>query len=236
MTAVVLCGGLGTRLGSLTRDTPKPMIMVGERPFLAYVLDALCTPDVEAIVLAVGFRWQAIADFVGDQWRGRSVYYSVEVSPLGTGGAVRHAMLTYGLREALVLNGDTLFSIDLAEFLREPLPQDCSTRIALRQVNDCRRYGRVVLDHRRRIAGFGEKDLSGPGLINGGIYRQRFAPLEGFGEQPFSFETDYLAREAGALSIEGMPFDAYFIDIGIPEDLERARRELIGDGNQYGLS
>jgi len=236
ITAIVLCGGLGTRLGELTRDTPKPMMMVGERPFLAYVLDSLCTPDVESIVLAVGFRWQVIVDFVGDHWRGWPVRYSVEDTPLGTGGAVRLAMQRHGLQEALVLNGDTLFRIDLGDFLRTPLPDDCSTRIALGRVEDVRRYGRVVLDNQRRVTAFGEKDLSGPGLINGGIYLQRFAPLAGFGEQPFSFETDYLARQTGAQSMEGMPFDAYFIDIGVPEGLERAGRELIGDGNRPELS
>lgn len=212
------------------------MMMVGGRPFLAYVLDSLCTPHIESIVLAVGFHWQIIADFVGEQWRGRPVRYSVEDTPLGTGGAVRLAMQRHALQEALVLNGDTLFRIDLGEFLRTPLPDDCPTRIALRQVDDCRRYGRVVLDSRRRITVFGEKDRSGPGLINGGIYLQRFAPLAHFGEQPFSFETDYLARQAGARSMEGMPFDAYFIDIGVPEDLERAGRELIGDGNRPSLN
>lgn len=236
ITAIVLCGGLGTRLGSLTRDTPKPMMRVGGRPFLAYVLDWLCMPDVEAIVLAVGFRWRAIADFVGDQWNGWPVHYSVEDSPLGTGGAVRLAMQRHRLPEALVVNGDTLFRIDLGEFLRAPLPDDCSTRIALRQVDDCRRYGRVVIDRRRRVTAFGEKEWSGPGLINGGIYRQRWAPLAGFGEQSFSFETDVLARQTDALSMEGMPFDAYFIDIGVPEDLERAGRELIDDGGRPGLS
>lgn len=229
MTAIVLCGGLGTRLGTLTQDTPKPMMMIGNRPFLAYVLDSICVPGVEAIVLAVGFRWHIIADFVGDQWRGLPVRYSVEPTPLGTGGALRLAMQNNQLEEALVLNGDTLFRIDLGEFLRTPMPEDCSTRIALRQVDDCRRYGRVVLDHRQRIAAFGEKDQSGPGLINGGIYRQRFAPLADIGEQPFSFETDYLARQTGALTMEGMPSDSYFIDIGVPEDLQRAVRELVDD-------
>lgn len=225
-TAIVLCGGLGTRLGALTRDTPKPMMHVAGRPFIAHVLDALCVPAVDDILLAVGFRWQAIAQFVGDRWRGLPVQYAVEETPLGTGGAIRHAMHIAGLEQALIVNGDTLFRIDLEPFVRAALADDCDTRLALRRVSDTRRYGRVVLDDRRRITSFGEKAASGPGLINGGVYLQRFAPLAAFGAHPFSYERDYLTPYTDTRRMEGVPFDAYFIDIGVPDDLARADREL----------
>ena len=202
------------------------MMMVGGRPFIAHLLDTLCAPEVDGIVLAVGFQWQVIADYVRDSWRGLPVRYSVEETPLGTGGAVRLAMQRNQLEQALVVNGDTLFRIDLGTFLHMPLRDDCDTRVALRHVSDCRRYGRVSIDGLHHITAFGEKNRAGAGLINGGIYLQRSRPLAAFGEQAFSFEADYLSHANGDGRMVGMPFDSYFIDIGIPEDLQRANREL----------
>ena len=232
-SAIVLCGGVGSRLGLLTRDMPKPMMTVGGRPFIAHVLDTLCESGVEFVILAAGFHWRIIADYVQHDWHGLPVRYSVEDIPLGTGGAIHRAMQRNQLEQALVVNGDTLFRIDLGAFLRVPLPDNCDTRVALRHVSDCGRYGRVSIDGRHHITAFGEKNRAGAGLINGGIYLQRRRPLVTFGEQAFSFEADYLSHANGDGRMVGMPFDSYFIDIGIPEDLQRANRELTevtGDG------
>jgi NDP-sugar pyrophosphorylase family protein len=224
--AIVLCGGLGTRLGELTRETPKPMLPVAGRPFLAHVLDDLRTPSINAVVLAVGFQWRVIAEYVGEEWHGLPVRFSVEGTAMGTGGAVHLAMQRFDLDQALIVNGDTLFRINFEAFLAEPLPADCTTRLALRRVDDCGRYGSVTVDDRSRILAFGEKGRTGPGLINGGIYLQKMFALERFGSKPFSFETDYLAGEAHTGRLQGVPYDAYFVDIGVPDDLERAKREL----------
>jgi D-glycero-alpha-D-manno-heptose 1-phosphate guanylyltransferase len=229
--AVVLCGGFGTRLGELTRNTPKPMLSVAGRPFVAHVLDQLHAASVERIILAVGFEWQQLQAYAGDDWRGIPIRYSVESAPLGTGGAVRHAMQSFSLETALVLNGDTLFRADLANFLSEPLGLDRNTRIALRHAADCSRYGRVALDKNSRVIAFGEKGHKGPGLINGGIYLQRFDPLERFGHTAFSLEADYLAADFPIGQMEAVAYDAYFIDIGIPEDFERAQRELSNEAS-----
>jgi D-glycero-alpha-D-manno-heptose 1-phosphate guanylyltransferase len=228
--AVVLCGGFGTRLGELTRNTPKPMLAVAGRPFIAHILDELHAVSVEQIILAAGFAWQQLEAYVGHAWRGVPVRYSVEATPLGTGGALRRAMHDFSLDTVLALNGDSLFRVDLAGFLRAPLASGKTTRIALRQVADCSRYGRVSLDDQGRVIAFGEKGHVGPGLINGGIYLQRFDPLERFGHTAFSFEADYLAAEFQSSGIEAVHYDAYFIDIGIPEDFARAQRELLRRG------
>jgi D-glycero-alpha-D-manno-heptose 1-phosphate guanylyltransferase len=225
MKAVVLCGGLGTRLGELTRNTPKPMLHVAGRPFIAHVLDHICTAGVDEIVLAAGFAWQPLHSFVGNQWAGRAVRYSVEEHPLGTGGAVLKAMRVAQIDQALVLNGDTLFRLDIDAFLTKA-PHDVATTIALRTVADCSRFGRVELDADERINSFGEKGHAGAGLINAGIYLQHRCALETFGDSPFSFESDYLAARFATAPIAGLVFDDYFIDIGVPADLERAQREL----------
>lgn len=225
MKAIVLCGGLGTRLGALTANTPKPMLEVAGRPFVAHVLNKLCIDSIDEIILAGGFAWKVLYDFVGNKWNDRPVHYSIESKALGTGGAIALAMKTFQLEEALIVNGDTLFDIDLAKFTIE-FNNDVATRVALRQIDDCSRYGRVSLDNDCYINSFGEKGHSGPGLINGGIYLQHFDPLKAFADNAFSFETDYLAVMHKNLSMEGMSFDGYFIDIGIPSDLSRAQVEL----------
>lgn len=229
MKVIVLCGGLGTRLGELTRRTPKPMLEVAGRPFIAHVLDRLCVPGVDGIVLAAGFGWEQLHSYVGDTWRTLPVTYSVESRPLGTGGALALAMNELQLPEALVVNGDTLFDIDLPSFIARSAagPGEASvTWLALRHVHDCTRYGRVEMDGRGRLRAFGEKGHPGPGWINGGIYRQQRGPLQRYGAEPFSFEVDYLSREYGRLGIMGIACEGYFIDIGIPDDLERAKTEL----------
>lgn len=227
MKAIILCGGLGTRLGALTRNTPKPLIDVAGRPFLAHVLNKLCIPEIDGFVLATGFHAEQVSNVIKTNWQGRPVQYSVEKQPLGTGGAVRLAMENFDLDQALVVNGDTLFDCDLRELITGFDASPWATRMALRQVQDCTRYGRVELANDSRVVAFGEKGHAGPGLINAGIYVQRRKPLALYGLAPFSFETDYLAKLDPTWPIQGQMKDGYFIDMGIPEDLARARQDLM---------
>ena len=226
MKAVVLCGGLGTRLGNITRNTPKPLVAVAGRPFLAHVLDKLSIPEVDGFVLATGFLAAKVSDAIGTTWQGRPVAYSVEPEARGTGGALRLAMEYCAAEVALVANGDTLFDCDLAALVSDFVDSPWATRMALRKVDDCSRYGRVQLGAQGAVTSFGEKGHSGPGLINAGIYLQRRAPLAGFGNVPFSLETDYLAKLNPVWPVQGIRGEGYFIDIGIPQDLERARQDI----------
>jgi len=228
MKAVVLCGGLGTRLGALTRHMPKPLIDVAGRPFLAHVLDKLCIPQIDGFVLATGFHAKKVSDAINTTWQGRAVRYSEERQPLGTGGAVRLAMENFNLDHALVVNGDTLFDCDLRSMVDGFEDSPWATRMALRHVNDCARYGQVKVAEDTRVISFGEKGNANDGLINAGIYVQCRAPLVSFGTAPFSFETDYLAKLDPVWPIQGLVKDGYFIDMGIPEDLARARQDLAG--------
>jgi D-glycero-alpha-D-manno-heptose 1-phosphate guanylyltransferase len=227
MKAIVLCGGVGSRLGNLTQNTPKPLIDVAGRPFLAYVLDKLCVPEIDGFILATGFCAEYVADVIKTKWQDRPVHYSVEKKPLGTGGAIRLAMVKFQLNQALIVNGDTLFDCDLVSLIDGFEESPWATRLGLLQVHDCLRYGRVRLADNYRVVGFDEKGHVGPGLINAGIFVQRRAPLDSHGDAPFSFETDYLAKLDPVWPIQGWVDDGYFIDIGIPEDLAQARRDLI---------
>ena len=225
MKAIVLCGGLGTRLGELTRSTPKPMLPVAGRPFIAHVLDQLGSVPIDGIILAAGFASEALRDYVGESWGSLPVTYSIESRPLGTGGALRLAMSTGDTERALVLNGDTLFKMDLGGFLARA-DATAETCLALREVPDCARYGRVVLDAEGGVTAFGEKGHVGPGLINAGVYIQQRRALDDFGDVHFSFESDYLSARCEVARFSGYVDNAYFIDIGIPVDLERAQLEL----------
>lgn len=227
MKAIILCGGLGTRLGSLTRETPKPLLAVAGKPFVDHVMQRLVQADMTDLVLAAGFQWQKLSAHIGDTWCGVPIQYSVEASPLGTGGAIKAAMASAHVDEALVVNGDTLFDIDIAEFLRFATSQDTAACIALRHVPDCSRYGRVTVDPLGRLLSFGEKGHAGPGLINGGIYYLRRIALDAVQATAFSFEVDFLSIRQPAAPLYGMAFNDYFVDIGVPADLARAQTELL---------
>ncbi len=230
MKAVILCGGLGTRLGSLTKETPKPLLEVAGQPFIAHVLNHLTRARIDELVLAVGFQWRKLQAFVGDNWDGVPVQYSVEAQPLGTGGAISAAMESASLPEALVVNGDTLFDIDIPSFIKFAKDKDAQVCIALRKVEDCYRFGRVSLATDGELVTFGEKAERGPGLINGGIYYLRRDALSEINPKTFSFETDFLAQKHPRHTVYGLTSNAYFIDIGVPVDLQRAQTGLLTCG------
>lgn len=226
MKAVILCGGLGTRLGSLTKETPKPLLEVAGKPFIAHVLNRLHRAGVDGLVLAAGFQWAKLRAYIGDSWGGIPVQYSIESYLLGTGGAIKAAMESASLPEALIVNGDTLFDIDIPFFLKFANDKKAPACIALRKVDDCSRYGRITVAANGEMITFGEKGYDGAGLINGGIYYLRYSALDEITSKTFSFETAFLSVKHTGQPIYGRPFDDYFIDIGIPADLQRAQSEL----------
>ena len=227
MKAIVLAGGLGTRLAHVTSELPKPMAPIGSRPFLEYLLDYLVEQGSEGAILAVSYKWEVIREHFGSVYRGMPLNYSVEDEPLGTGGAIRQAMefLTDG--EVVVLNGDTLFRVDLKGMANIHTSGGARLSIALKQVADSGRFGRVEVSTDGVIANFLEKSTGGPGWINGGIYllhRRLFADFP----MParFSFEQDLVEANIDRIQPRALQSDAYFIDMGVPEDYERARREI----------
>jgi NDP-sugar pyrophosphorylase family protein len=227
--AVILCGGPGTRLGTLTAAMPKPLLPVGGRPFLELVLWELVRSGVRRIVLLAGFEAERIIEYVAaSPLKGRfdlTIEVAIEPSPAGTGGALWHARQRLDDRFFL-LNGDSCFDIPLAG-LAERLAADASTIgvLALRHVDDTTRFGTVAVAG-DRIVEFAERPARpGPGLINGGVYAFRRALVDRLRER-CSLERDVLPALAEAGQLCGVAFDGYFIDIGLPEDLARAQREI----------
>jgi len=226
--AVVLAGGFGTRLRSVVQDLPKPMAPVGDRPFLAIVLDELVAAGIQRTVLAVGYKGDTIESYFGADYKGMELVYSVEEDPLGTGGGIRQAVEQIHGDACLVLNGDTLFRVDLARLGHRFLEQDSLLTAALKAMRDFDRYGTVVMDDAGVITGFREKQAMAEGLINGGVYALHKDLFTGKNlPAKFSFEQEILEAEVGQGRFHGEVFDAYFIDIGIPEDYARAQVELV---------
>jgi D-glycero-alpha-D-manno-heptose 1-phosphate guanylyltransferase len=227
--AIVLAGGLGTRLSGIIRDMPKPMAVVGSRPFLAYLLDYLVDQNIQAVVLAVSYRWEIIREYFGDEYRGMPLTYSVEAEPLGTGGGIRCAMNVLSDEEVVVVNGDTLFKVELENMLKQHRASRAQLTIALKQVPDSGRFGHVDITPDGVIDGFLEKSAAGPGLINGGVYVLNRHLLDEFPMPArFSFERDLLEPNLATIRPRGYLSDAYFIDMGVPDDYERAQNEVGG--------
>ena len=222
--AAFLVGGLGTRLGELTRATPKPLMDVAGRPFLAWLADSVVRQGVTELLFLSGYLAPQIEGVMAPFARqGVEVGYSVEPKALGTGGALAHARERLASR-FLLLNGDSLFHIDLAELARDEAGEAPLARLALRRVADSGRYGSVTLAH-GAVTGFSEK-TQGParsGLINGGVYVMQPAVLDQAPAGAFSLERDLFPQLASEGRLEGRVFDAPFIDIGVPASLAEAQ-------------
>lgn len=221
--AVFLVGGLGTRLKHLTQSTPKPMIEVAGRPFLDILVEEAARQGFTDILLLGGYLGeQMTARYDGKTVRGATVRVLVEPAPMGTGGAVKFA-LPHLAPQFLLANGDTFFDINLRA-LAAQVP-DRGGVMALRSGVEGARYGRVGFDD-GFVCSFhapGERD-GGP--INGGIYALDREIMARIGDGPVSLEGAVFPELAREGLLQGQAFSDYFIDIGIPEDLERARAEL----------
>jgi len=218
MEAIVLAGGLGTRLRSVISDIPKCMAPVGDRPFLSILLNKLARQDdIDRVILSVGYLKESVIEWVV---KNRSKYpfeinFAVEDNPLGTGGGIRLALEKCRQEEIVILNGDTYFDLDL-DALKSSF---AALTIALKPLTDFDRYGAVEMDDNGVIRSFSEKQFRKKGLINGGVYliRRSSLDLSSYPEK-FSFEKDVLEPLSSTGNVHGIVQDGYFIDIGIPDD------------------
>jgi D-glycero-alpha-D-manno-heptose 1-phosphate guanylyltransferase len=226
--AIILAGGLGTRLRGILGDLPKPMAPIDEKPFLEYLVALLKMQGISDIILAVGHSGKKIRDAFGNGGKfGVSMRYTMEKELLGTGGSIRLAEPLVESEDFFVLNGDTYFEVDFQELRKFHRSIGSHATIALARKEDTGRYGKVLLDRDRRIVSFDEKCRNGEaGYINGGVYVFRNSIFRDIpAARPCSLEREILPSLIGK-GLHGFPVDGYFIDIGIPEDYERAKKEL----------
>jgi D-glycero-alpha-D-manno-heptose 1-phosphate guanylyltransferase len=225
--AIVLAGGLGTRLKSVVADLPKSLAPIADKPFLAYLLDYAKKEGIRKFIFALGYKTELIEAFVQQYLPEGSYVFSVEEEPLGTGGAIYKACNLVSSSDTIVLNADTFFGISFSNLaiIHELRKAHCT--LALKPMKAFDRYGAVHINQ-QVVTGFSEKKYNDDGLVNGGVYALAIEPfLQKKFPAVFSFEKDYLEKEYTSHRIMGMIYNAYFIDIGIPEDYQRAQEELV---------
>ena len=227
--AIILAGGLGTRLRSAVPNLPKCMAPVNGRPFLSYIIDYYSKQGITKFIFSLGYKHEVITAWLHKEYPSLAIEYVIENEPLGTGGGIQLAIEKVKGNNVLILNGDTFFKVDLTAMAAFHKHNVSACTLALKPMKNFDRYGVVETDDEGRIQSFKEKKQYETGLINGGIYilstgrfRQQRRPAA------FSFEKDYLEVFFSAMPMYGFVQDNYFIDIGIPEDLERAQAEMKG--------
>ena len=228
MEAILLAGGLGTRLRSVVSDRPKPMALIEGRPFMEYVVHQLAKSGVDRVIFAVGYKGSMVEEYFRDGSAfGIRAAYAYEETLLGTAGAIRNAASLLCGGQAFVLNGDTFYQIDYGRLGAAMEEKGLDMALVLREVPDISRYGEAVLTE-GMLTGFNEKSQeSRPGTINGGVYLLKKSLIEEIPQGKVSLENEMIPRwlkEGKRLG--GFVNDGYFIDIGIPEDYFRFQEDV----------
>lgn len=232
MEAIILAGGLGTRLRTAVPELPKPMAPVAGRPFLEHQMDYWIVQGVSRFLLSVGYKAELIQAHFGKRYRNAEIAYSIEHTPLGTGGGLLLALdQLESPKPFLILNGDTFFEVKLSDLLDFHESHGAQLTIALREVLDNTRYGSVVLKDEGRITGFNAIPEGGRCIMNGGIYLAEKPAFSGLGiarGTAASLEADLFgAMLQKDRKLYGMIAPGRFIDIGIPDDYYRAAEVIL---------
>jgi D-glycero-alpha-D-manno-heptose 1-phosphate guanylyltransferase len=233
-SAIVLAGGLGTRLRSTVPDLPKPMAPIGPRPFLEHQLDYWIAQGITHFVLSVGYRREIIMNHFGHCYHGARLDYAIEETPLGTGGGLLLAVEKIDSdRPFLLLNGDTYFAVDLPTLDRFSGENAADWTFSLFRTNEEGRYMGMDVSSQGQILSL-KSGSSQPGrLANGGVYRVRSRAALGKQFIPgskVSLEDDiFPAAMASGQRMFGIEFPGTFIDIGVPDDYRRAPALLINN-------
>jgi D-glycero-alpha-D-manno-heptose 1-phosphate guanylyltransferase len=225
--AIILAGGLGTRLREAVPDLPKCMAPVAGKPFISFVIDYYLAQGITRFIFSLGYEHEVIEDYLSEHYPSVNYDCYIEDTPLGTGGAIKKGCTLAESSQVLILNGDTLFAVDLAAVAAFHEETDAECTLSLKEMVDSDRYGVVSCDDRGRITAFKEKKWYSRSVINGGVYalNSRIFVNADLPER-FSFEKDYLEKYFAEKKFFGKRQDGYFIDIGIPEDFQRAQTEL----------
>lgn len=225
MQCLILAGGLGTRLGAAVHQVPKPLVRLGDRPFLEYLILQLAAFDIRNVLLCTGYRGEQVRQYFGDGARlGVSICYSQEPAPLGTGGAIKYAQELIVSDPFLVMNGDSYIEAPLDDLLAAHVRRGALATLVLARVDEVSRFGSVRFNARSEVTAFVEKGGEGSGLVNAGLYAFSRGALSFLPEGSSSLEHDLLPRLVGS-GLFAMPIDGYFVDIGTSTTLEELQRD-----------
>ena len=224
MEAIILAGGLGTRLKDILKGIPKPMAQINGKPFLEYLLTYLNYFNFKKVILAVGYKKEMVENYFKFKYKNMKLIYSYEDSPLETGGAIVKALSYCSGDYIFVLNGDTFFNVNLKNFFKKE-KEYFDIIIAIKEMSNFSRYGAIQIKGNKIIC-FKEKKYYKKGYINGGIYLINKNLFKKFKlSEKFSFE-EFIQDNVDKLTIGYYIEDSYFIDIGIAEDYKKAQEEL----------
>lgn len=229
LPVLILAGGLGTRLGSITRTTPKPMIIVRGKPFLQYQIELLRNAYLRNCIISVGYLSDKIIEFFRDGKKfDMNIKYSVEKEQLGTGGAIRKAVIRKN-SDFIVMNGDTFLKLDFLDVIEFHKKMNADMTMVLSYVSNTSRYGKIKLDKKFRITEILENNTS-KGFINAGVYVINKDIIDWRKiSKKFSLEKDLLPILIRTKKVFGYTYKGYFIDIGIPTSLKKFERDAIYD-------
>lgn len=231
MEAIILVGGLGTRLGELTKNIPKPMLPIRGVPFLERLLQFLKSKGFNRVILAIGYKKEVVESyFSGDDGSLPEIVFSVESEPLGTGGAIAHALTLAQSENVFVLNGDSYLECDFIKMQDKHKNELSDITVASYFIKPSCRYGVMQVNEKGAILDFEEKGIKSEGLINGGVYLLNITSMqksfEKIGKDIFSFEEEVLSNFKIGLNKYHVQMAGYFLDIGVPIDYEKAQKEL----------
>jgi D-glycero-alpha-D-manno-heptose 1-phosphate guanylyltransferase len=229
MKAVILAGGLGTRLKEEVPNLPKPMAPIGTRPFLEILMNQLNQANFTEVTICISYKGEIIKEYFKDKYKDIKIIYSYEKHPLGTGGAIKQALERYknANEDIFILNGDSFSDLDLRKMSEFHRQNHFKLTIALKEMKEFDRYGSVEVDAFNQVIKFNEKIFLKKGLINSGIYVTTPAITRYFPEQEvFSFENDFLNIFYKDITFGGYKENSFFIDIGVPEDYLKAKEYL----------
>lgn len=226
-TALILAGGLGTRLQPVLAGTPKVLAPVRGRPFITFLLDQLASFGITQVILSTGYRAEQVRDVIGERQGSVTIQYSSEPEPLGTAGAIALARELVGDWPLLVMNGDSYCEVDLSAFADWHAEKKARASLMLTQVPNAARFGQVRVDARDQIVYFGEKAATAEaGWISAGIYLLNRDVVDAFPlGRAVSIEREIFPRLIGS-GLYGYAGGGQFLDIGTPESLKLAENFL----------
>lgn len=228
MQAIILAGGKGTRLQTILNEVPKALASIGHKPFLDYLIKFLNQQGITHFIFSLGYQHQQIVDYLNAKEKTWTYTCVIEEQALGTGGAVKKALASATDPNVWVINADTYLQINLTEMYQQHLNNNAAATIALKEMHNFDRYGLIQIDHNNSVISFEEKQPCEKGLINAGFFivNKEYYANATKDKVVFSIEKDFFEIQLSNKSIYGFQTDGFFIDIGIPEDFERAQHVL----------